>query len=374
MQSKIKYILTILILITLTLSIGGCSVLSPWSPVSPPPSSSTEYTNPNWTFPSANSQAATPLPDIAHVIERAMPSVVSVTTEMIVYDIFQREHTQSAAGSGFLVRSEEGHEGYIVTNNHVVENAQEGSVQVELIDGRTFPAEIIGTDDLADLAVLKIEATNLPYAFRGDSSQLAVGDWVVAIGNALGEGITATHGIVSRLDVSITASGNTLRGLIQTDAAINPGNSGGPLVNIAGEVIGITSAKLAGWGIEGMGYAISINNAEPIIESLVRQGYVTRPWLGVSLYDVTSSIAAMNNLSVNKGALIAEVVDGSPAGLAGLKEGDVIIRFKGNEIGSAGDLIQAIHECQIGQEIEVIFVRGKDTKTTLARLKERPRP
>ncbi|GAI33622.1 unnamed protein product, partial [marine sediment metagenome] len=178
-----------------------------------------------------------------------MPSVVSVTTKMVVYDIFQREYTQSAAGSGFLIRSEEGYEGYIVTNNHVVQNAEK--VQVELADGRTFPANIVGTDALTDLALLKIEATELPYAYLGDSDQLALGDWVVAIGNALGEGITATHGIVSRLNVSVAVSGNTLRGLIQTDAPINPGNSGGPLVNISGEVVGITSVKVAAVRVEG---------------------------------------------------------------------------------------------------------------------------
>jgi len=373
MLKKIKYILIALALISLMLGSSGCSLLPPWSPtpsppVPSPPASRGEYTNPDWTSPSKSSEAGMPLPSIADVVEQIMPSVVSVTTEMVVYDVFQREYMQSAAGSGAIIDSE----GYIVTNNHVVQNARR--VQVELADGRTFPANIVGTDALTDLAVLKIEATDLPYAYLGDSDLLAVGDWVVAIGNALGEGISASEGIISRLNVSVTAQGNTLSGLIQTTAAINPGNSGGPLVNTAGEVIGITSIKMAAVGIEGMGYAISINNAKPVIEDLIRQGYVIRPWLGVGLYTVDPFVAAVNNLSVDKGALIVGIVADSPAKIAGLGEGDVIIRFADKEIVSSDDLIQAILDCQIGQGVEITFVRGEDTKTTWAQLQESPPP
>lgn len=301
-----------------------------------------------------------------------MPSVVSVTTEVVVYDVFQREHSQSAAGSGFLLRSDEGYEGYIVTNNHVVQNAN--SVQVKLVDGETFPASIVGTDVLTDLAVLKVEATDLPHACLGNSDLLAIGDWVVAIGNALGEGISATHGIISRLNVSVSVEGNTLSGLIQTDAPINPGNSGGPLLNMSGEVIGITSVKMAATGIEGMGYAISINSAKAIIETLIHQGYVSRPWLGVGIYTVDPYVAAVNKLFIDKGALIVEVVSNSPADAAGLREGDVIVSFEGREIANMNDLIQAIHDCQVGQQVKITFVRGKNTKTTQAQLWESPPP
>ena len=377
MPKKLKYFLIALALISLILGCSGCSLPLPWlptpsPPTAPPPSNSSEYTDPDWTFPSGNTQTAQPLPDIASVVNEAMPSVVSVTTEIVVYDIFQGESRQTAAGSGFIIRSEEGYEGYIVTNNHVVQNAQ--SVQVKLTDGRAFPAEIVGSDALTDLAVLKIEATGLPYAYIGDSDLLAVGDWMVAIGNALGQGISATEGIISRLNVSMTVQGNTFSGLIQTTAAINPGNSGGPLVNMSGEIIGITSVKMAAIGIEGMGYAISINSSKPIIEALIHQGYVTRPWLGVGLYTVDSFVAAANKLSVNKGALIIEVVSSSPAEAAGLKEGDVIIRFEDKEIASTNDLIQAIGDCQVGQRIKIIFVRGEDTKTAWAQLRESPPP
>ena len=379
MLKKIKYILIALALISLILGTSGCSIYLPWAspspspssapPTSPTPSNSSEYTNPDWTFPSEGSQAAQPLPDIASVVGKVMPSVVSVTTEMVVRDIFNREYTESAAGSGVIIDSKEG---YIVTNNHVVQNAKD--MQVELADGRTFPAVIVGKDALTDLAVLQLEATDLPYAHLGNSSQLVIGDWVVAIGNALGEGISATEGIVSRLNVSVAIQGNTLSDLIQTTAAINPGNSGGPLVNMAGEVIGTTSIKMAAVGVEGMGYAISINSAKPVIQELIHQGYVTRPWLGVSLYTVDPFVASANKLSVDKGVVIVEVLPDSPAEDAGLREGDVIIAFEGKEIDTSADLLQAILACQIGQQVTITFVREEDTKTTLALLQESPPP
>ena len=373
MLKKIKHILIPLVLIILILGASGCSIFLPWSPASSPPASSqpsspSEYTDPDWTFPPGSSEPSLVLPDIAEVVKEVMPSVVSVTTEMVAYDIFNQEYTQSAAGSGVIIDSA----GYIITNNHVVQNAK--NVQVELSDGRTFPADIVGIDALTDLAVLKTDATDLPYAQLGDSSQLAVGDWVVALGNALGEGISAAEGIISRLNVSVSVMGNTLRDLIQTTSAINPGNSGGPLVNMSGEVVGVTSVKVAEIGVEGMGYAISINSAEPIIKELIHQGYVIRPWLGVSLYTVTPGVAMWNNLSVEEGALVDEVTKGSPAEAAGLEQGDVIIQFQGKKIANADELLQAILDSQIGAKVEITFVRDKSTKTTTAQLQESPPP
>jgi serine protease Do len=371
MLKKIKYILIILALISLILGSSGCSLPLPWSPTpspptSSPPSNSSEYANPDWAWP-ANSSPPVFLPDFPPVIAKVIPAVVQVNTEMAV-STFLGQYTQAVAGSGVIIDEE----GYIVTNNHVVENANK--IQVELADSRTFPAEIVGTDTLTDLAVLKINAENLSHAVWGDSSKLTLGNWVIAIGNALGQGISATVGTVTCLDVSVTVSGSTLRGLIQTQTPINPGNSGGPLVNMAGEVTGITSVKVAQVGVEGMSYAISSNSTKPIIEDLIHQGYVTRPWLGVSLYTVDPFVAAANKLSVDKGAVIVEVLPDSPADVAGLRERDVIIRFAGKEINTTDDLLQAIHDCQIGQRVEITFVRGKDTKTTLALLQESPPP
>jgi len=360
-----KYILALVILIAVGLGIGIWAMYP--SPTSNPPHSDnqTQYTNPDWVFPLVI-EPATPLPDFRPVVAKVMPSVVSVTTEIVTSDFFGHQYTEYVAGSGIVIDDK----GYIATNNHVVEDAQ--SIYVELADGRTFPANTVGTDILSDLAVIKIDARNLTYIYLGNSSLLSVGGWVLAIGNALGEGITATEGIVSRLNVSVTVEGNTLYGLIQTTAAINPGNSGGPLVNMAGEVIGITSVKIVASNVEGMGFAISSNEAKPIIEELIRYGHVTYPWLGVKVSSVTPLLAASENLAVDRGALIAEIVADGPADVAGLKVGDVIIHFEDEEISNLAELVQAIRSSEVGEEIEIVFVRGQDTKTTSARLAEYP--
>ncbi len=301
-----------------------------------------------------------PLPSIADVVAKIKPSVVAINTELVTYDIFNRPFTQEGAGSGWIIDED----GLIVTNNHVVEGAT--TITVTLADGTTLPVDTsrVFTDPLTDLAVLEINATNLSPADIGDpSDEVRVGDLVVAIGNPLGLGISAKEGIISRLGVSITVSGQTLYDLIETSAAINPGNSGGPLVNMKGEVIGITSAKIAMVGVEGMGYALSINNALPIIEDLVTIGYVIRPWLGVVLHP-----------RYDKGALITYVAPDSPADKAGLEPDDVIISFNGQEISTAQGLIQAIHSCQVGQRVEITFLRDEAENITHATLTESPPP
>jgi serine protease Do len=359
-----KYILAVAISITVILSVGIWALSLSSIPGPTESDNSAQHTDPNWEFPLAN-ESAISLPDFRPVVTEVMPAVVSITTEIVVPGFFG-EHTEYVAGSGILIDDK----GYIATNNHVVEDAQ--SIYVELVDGRTFPANIVGTDPLSDLAVIKTSAEDLPHAHWGNSSSLSLGEWVLAIGNALGEGIIVTQGIVSRLNVSVNADGNTLYGLVQTTAAINPGNSGGPLVNMSGEVVGITSVKIVASGVEGMGFAISSSEAKPIIEDLIRHGRVTYPWLGVALYTVDSSIAASQNLSVDKGALIAEVVAGSPADDAGLQVNDVIIQFAGNEIDNVADLVHAIRGSEVGDQVEIVFVRDEDTMTTSARLVERP--
>jgi serine protease Do len=297
------------------------------------------------------------------------PSVVAINTEVTTYDIFNRPFTQEGAGSGWIIDEN----GYIVTNNHVVEGAN--TITVTLDDSRTFPASIVGTDRLADLVVLKINAQNLTKASWGDSSKLRIGDWVVAIGNSLGLGISATKGIISALGVSIPSStGQTLYDLIQTDAAINPGNSGGPLVNMAGEVVGITSVKISMVGVEGMGWAISTKVAMPTIEELINRGYVVRPWLGVTLYTVDQFVVQRYNLAVEKGAFVTYVNPGSPADEAGVKAGDVIVSFNGKEIANTDELLQTLRSSKIGQKVEITFWRGKTKHTTYATLAESPPP
>lgn len=207
------------------------------------------------------------LTSLADVVAFGTPSVVTIDTET-TYQFFHRSFTQEGAGSGWIIDES----GIIVTNYHVIEGAD--SIIVTLYDGRTFyvDPDTIETDPNEDLAVIEIDAENLPAATTGDSSELRVGDWVVAIGNPLDLGISAKEGIVSRLDVSLTVDGQLFDNLIETSAAINPGNSGGPLVNLQGEVIGITSAKVSDVGVEGLGYAISIDEAMPIIEELITSG------------------------------------------------------------------------------------------------------
>jgi len=302
------------------------------------------------------------------VVALVKPSVVAINTEVVGYDIFNRPYTQEGAGSGWIIDEN----GLIVTNNHVVEGAE--SVTVTLNDGRTFPAEACCTDPLSDLAVVRIDAQNLPAASIGDSSQSRVGDWVVAIGNALGLGISAKEGIVSRVGVSIPVSGQTLGNLIETSAAINPGNSGGPLVNMKGEVIGITSVKIATVEVEGIGYAISTETAMPIIEELIRTGYIIRPWLGVVLRSVDEYVIYRYELAVEEGAFITEVAPGSPADEAGLEAGDVIVSLGGQEIATAQELVEAIHSSEIGQRVEITFWRGDTKNTTYVTLAERPPP
>lgn len=296
------------------------------------------------------------LPDFVAVVEKVKPSVVAIQTDI-------------AAGSGWIIRED----GVIVTNNHVVEGAQ--NIGVALDDGRTFSAKAVYADPFTDLAVVEIDAQGLPTAAVGDSSKLRLGEPVCAIGNALGEGISMTGGWVSQLGVSLTtAPGQTQKDLIRTDAAINPGNSGGPLVNMAGEVVGITSIKIAQVGIEGFGYAISINSARDIISQLVNQRYVVRSYLGASYQTVNPIFAFFYNLAISQGAMVTEVEPGSPADIAGLKRGDVIVSLDGEEIISAGELDSKIYARQIGQVVEIVYWRGNAQRTTQATLTETPPP
>ncbi|MFQ5996493.1 MAG: S1C family serine protease [Dehalococcoidales bacterium] len=374
---KLKCFLVSLILILLLGLGAGCAApqieISPLPPPSPAPAAQPSPPpaplNPSWTPPSLGNQSPS-LPSIADAVALVKPSVVAITTEVVTFDFFNRPFTQQGAGSGWILDEN----GIILTNNHVVEGAS--SITVTMDDGSTYTVDTnnVFTDSLNDLAILKIDAQNLPAVKVGDSSKLRVGEWVVAIGNALGQGIRATEGIISRQGVAIpVAPGQTLYDLIETTAAINPGNSGGPLVNLAGEVVGITSAKIATVGVEGMGYAISTETAIPIIEELVTKGYVTRPWLGVVVATVDQFTVTRFNLAVEEGVLITQVVPDSPADKAGLKPGDVITGFASEKIATTEQLIRTIRTAKIGQKVEITFWRGDKENTTEAILAESPR-
>ena len=326
--------------------------IPPATPTSPPVATPID---PNQASP-APRNGSEPLPDFVAVVEKVKPSVVAIQTDQ-------------GAGSGWIIRED----GIIVTNNHVVSGAQ--TIAVTLDDGRDFAAKEVRTDPLTDLAVVTIDAQGLPAAEIGNSALLEVGEPVAALGNALGLGIRMTGGWISRLGVSISVSaGQTLDDLIETDAAINPGNSGGPLVNMAGAVIGITSVKVSQVGVEGLGYAISMATAKEVIDQLILRGYVIRTYLGVGLSDVTPVLAFFNDLAVDKGAYVTKVALDSPADEAGLREGDVIVQFGGEEITSSGELLQAIHTRQIGETVEIVYWRGDSSYTTQATLTESPPP
>lgn len=319
--------------------------------------------------PVATSQQLIPIPDMSEVVAMVRLSVVAIDVEATTYNIFNQPQQVQGAGSGWIINSD----GYIVTNNHVVEGAT--TVTVTLGDGRVFPADSINTDPLTDLAVVKISANNLTAATTGDAAKLSIADWVAAIGNSLGMGISATVGVVSALDVSLQESpGQTLHGLIQTDAAINPGNSGGPLVNTTGEVIGINSIKVAEVGVEGMGYAISINEALPVIQKLITDGYVVRPWLGINAVTVNTVIAIRYNLPVDTGVLVTETVPVGPADQAGLDAGDIIVSINNVEITNINDLVDTVNSYDIGQTINISYWRDQSRATVQIVLTESPKP
>ncbi len=368
---RIKFLAASIILVLPLVLGAGCELLpdivTQPSPSSPPATGGeTIPIDEDWELAPAESQAQA-LPSIADVVAKVKPSVVTVN--VVAPDVFGQP--REGGGSGWIISED----GIIITNNHVVEGAE--TITVALDDGRTFPVDInvVATDYLADLAVLKIEAENLTPITVGDSDKLKVGDWVVAIGNALGRGLSATTGIVSRKGVEImVGAGQTMDKLIQTDAAINPGNSGGPLVNMAGEVIGINTIKIAEVTVEGVGLAISSNKAMPIIQQLISNGYVVRPYLGVGAQTVNPTLVFWNDLAVEEGAFISNVGAGSPADKAGIRAEDVIIEFGGKVITNVNELIQAIHSAQVGQEVEIVFWREDVEHTVKAILSESPPP
>jgi len=377
MDTKMYKKISVSLLITLvTLFTTACTIsftptalppdVSATVPSQPQPS--TSPVQPFTPIPVVTSPAQ-PLPSIADVVAKVKPSVVALNVEVAGFDFFNRPTTQKGAGSGWIISPD----GIIVTNNHVVADAK--LISVTLDDGRTFPVDLdtVKTDALTDLAILKINADGLPAARVGDSARMRIGDWVVAIGNALGEGTRATQGIISRKDVSLNMDQTEiLYGLIETDAAINPGNSGGTLVNMSGEVIGINSAKLSAVGVEATGFAISTGTAVPVIEQLMQSGTAIHPWLGVSLAPIDQLAIQNYNLTVDKGALVVDVGAGSPAALAGVRIGDVIVSFDGKNVGTVDNLIQGIRQSRVGQSVEIIVLRGASRNTVTADLVERP--
>ena len=378
MKIRNLFLPVITTLFALTLAVtSGCQFLttSPKTSLTTSGGNTTAISTTHVTIPVA-SGTQQPLPNIADVVAMVKPSVVAVNVKAMVTvtDFFGRtyQQEQDGAGSGWIISSD----GLIVTNNHVIDGAT--SIMVTFDDGSSLPVDLknVKADTISDLAVLKVDATGLPALKIGDSTKLREGDWVVAIGNSLGEGIRVTQGIVSRKNVSMQAdNGQTLQGLIETDATINPGNSGGPLVNMAGEVIGITNAKQVATGVENVGYAISSNEASPLIQDLINNGYIVRPYLGVSTETiVNNSYAFWYGLKVNSGVRITAVGADSPAGKAGLQVNDVIVKFNGQDITDSQQLIDLINKAQVGQTVEMVYWHGSAEQTINVVLIETPKP
>ncbi|MBM3946731.1 MAG: PDZ domain-containing protein [SAR202 cluster bacterium] len=326
------------------------------TPVPPPPTSS------------SSPGSLQSLPSIADIVERVMPAVVAVNTEAVQVDFFF-QMVVPGAGTGAIVRPD----GYIVTNNHVIEDARE--ITVVLADGRTFPATVIGRDPEGDLAVIKIEAEGLPTVSFGNSRSLRIGDWVIALGNAEGlEGSsTVTLGIVSALGRTIQTDAATqafLFDTIQTDAAINPGNSGGPLVNLEGEMVGINTAIQG--NAQGIGFAIPAAVVEPTVASLIERGRVIRAYLGVENVALSPSVARQLGIEQTEGIFLRRVLAGTPAGRAGLQPGDVMLKLGGELVRSDAEFRRALWRYRPGDTIVVEFLRNGRTSTVSVTLDERP--
>lgn len=292
----------------------------------------------------------------AEIYAANVNSTVGITTS-VTTNYFGFQTTTPASGSGFILTAD----GYVVTNYHVIEGAS--TIKVATYDGSSYDAELIGYDESNDLAVLKIEANSLSPVILGDSSQMNVGDDVIAIGNPLGElTFSLTSGSVSALDREVTIN-NVSMNLIQTDCAINAGNSGGALFNMYGEVIGITNAKYSSSGasgasIDNIGFAIPINSVRSIIESIIEKGYISKPYIGVSVGNVSNE---MLNFGLPEGAVIQSVMEGSPAESAGLRANDIVTMANGTEITSSSALKAYISDAEIGDVLTLTVYRQGET-------------
>lgn len=323
--------------------------------------------------------ARSSLPDIVSVVEKSSAAVVNISTTQKIKrkrfgghempdmpegtpfdDFFKRffgdegggldEYDSKSLGSGFIISSD----GYLLTNNHVIQDADE--IVVRLSDRRELTAEVIGTDERSDVALLKIEADGLPVAVIGDSNKLKVGEWVVAIGSPFDFDHTVTAGIVSALSRSLPSENYVP--FIQTDVAINPGNSGGPLLNLKGEVVGVNAQIYSRTGgFMGLSFTIPIDLAMSVADQLKSKGHVSRGWLGVFIQDVTRELAESFDMDKPEGALVSQVIEGSPAAEAGFKVGDIVLEFNGKPVINSSALPPMVGVTGVGNEVDVLVLR-----------------
>ncbi|MHB1145506.1 MAG: Do family serine endopeptidase [Thiobacillus sp.] len=328
--------------------------------------------------------AAIPVESFAPAAQKVIPAVVNVFTQQKVRTpthpaledpIFRyffgdqpdsRPREVSNLGSGVIVSAN----GYILTNQHVVEAADE--IQVALADGRTLPARVVGADPETDLAVLKIDADNLPAITFALADSLKVGDWVLAVGNPFGVGQTVTAGIVSALGRTHLGI-NTFENFIQTDAAINPGNSGGALVDSAGNLVGVNSAIYSRTGgSQGIGFAIPVSIARQVMEQIIQSGSVTRGWVGIEVQDMTPELAESFNLKNAEGALIAGVLKGGPADAGGIRPGDILLSVNDNKVSNSATLLNLIAALKPGMDARLTVARKQQSLNLKVQVGRRP--
>jgi S1-C subfamily serine protease len=303
---------------------------------------------------------------VTEAVERLSESVVSIDSVRVTRDFRYGLVPIEGKGSGLIIDRK----GYVITNNHVIDEATR--VQVHLKDGRTFLGEVVGSDSSTDIAVIKVDADNLPAASLGDSEKLKVGQIALAIGNTLGlqGGPTVSMGVVSALGRPLPGTDFIFEGLIQTDTAINPGNSGGPLADIGGNVIGMNTAMIP--FAQGVGFAIPVNTMKWVVQQILEKGRVIRPWLGISGANMNQAIARRYDLPADSGVLVVEVDSRGPAYEAGMRVGDVIIQVGSHSVKQMKDILMALSKLAIKEEVEVGFIRLNAKRKALLRLKESP--
>ncbi len=294
--------------------------------------------------------------NVAQVASAVSESVVEISTQQEVQSSFLQSYVSEGAGSGVIYTTN----GYIVTNNHVIEGAT--TINVTLNDGTTYPAELVARDSKTDIAVIKIEKENCQPIILGDSDTILVGETAIAVGNPLGElGGTVTNGIISALDREITLEDGHTRNLLQTNAEINEGNSGGGLFNAQGELIGLVVAKSSGTGIEGIGFAIPVNDVKEVVEDLLNTGYVSgRPALGVSVVSIEDYQTALSYGLTKYGVYVAEVVEGSAAEKAGIVANDYIVAIDDQIVESFSDLSSLLDQYEVNDTIQVQIERNRE--------------
>ena len=312
---------------------------------------------------------AATLPSVASVVEAVRPSVVNITTRVEAGSFIFRTFGGTGNGTGVIIHSD----GYLVTNYHVVNGATR--IVVTMDDGSYFEATVVGVDPATDLAVLLIEGDGpFPALSFAPPDSVRVGDWAIAIGNALGlpGGPSVTLGVVGAIDRSLTTQQQSLTDLIQTDAAINEGNSGGPLVDLNGEVIGINTAVVR--GAQGMGFSVSSFTVVPVVQSILQYGRVRWPWMGVGISDITAPLALQMDLEDRRGVLIGRVWPDSPAQEAGILSGDILINLDGHQIDSLRTLQRVMREeLSVGDEVLAVSLREGQPIELLVKLAEMPR-